>query len=312
VRQAAKRALVTGGAGFVGSHVAEAFLTAGYDVLAIDDLSSGSEENVPPGAALERLDIRDADALEQAVARFAPGVVCHLAAQASVTVSVREPAYDLDVNVRGTVAVCEAARKARAPVVYASTGGALYGDRAPFPTPETFVAEPHSPYGASKLGGEVYVTTWGRLHGAPSVSLRLGNVYGPRQNPHGEAGVVAIFSGRLLAGEGPTVFGDGRQTRDYVHAADVARAFVLAAEAGTPGIFNVGWGRETTVLELLESLQQAAGTALEPEFEPLRPGELGRSALDSSLIAAELGWRPGIELDEGLADTFRWYATSSS
>jgi UDP-glucose 4-epimerase len=308
VRQAAKRALVTGGAGFVGSHVAEAFLAADYDVLVVDDLSSGAEENVPRGAELERLDIRDAEALEEAVASFAPAVVCHLAAQPSVTVSVREPAFDLDVNVGGTLAVCEAARKAGAAVVYAATGGALYGDRAPFPTPETFVAEPHSPYGASKLGGELYVTTWGRLHGAPNVSLRLGNVYGPRQNPHGEAGVVAIFSGCLLARERPTVFGDGRQTRDYVHAADVARAFVLAAEAGRPGIFNVGWGRETTVLALLESLQRAAGTALEPGFEPLRPGELGRSALDSSRIAAELGWRPRIELDEGLADTFRWYA----
>jgi UDP-glucose 4-epimerase len=306
-----KRVLVTGAAGFVGSHVAEAFLAAGFDVLAVDDLSTGREHNVPREAGFEQLDIVDAEGLARAVNRYRPDVVCHLAAQASVTVSVRDPVRDLRANVEGTANVCRAAAGARAPLLYASTGGALYGDRAPVPTPETFFPEPHSPYGASKLGGELYVTTWGRLYGLPNVALRLGNVYGPRQNPQGEAGVVAIFTDRLLRGEPPTVFGDGEQTRDYIHAADVASAFVLAARSERAGIFNVGWGRGTTVLELFDMLQQVAGTSLKPRFEPLRQGELLRSVIDSSAIAEALTWRPGIEFREGVAETFRWYKNSA-
>ena len=306
-----KRVLVTGGAGFVGSHVAEAFLAEGFDVLAVDDLSTGCEQNVPREAGFEQLDIGDAKVVALAVNRFGPDVVCHLAAQASVTVSVRDPVRDLRTNVEGTVSVCRAAQEAGAPLLYASTGGALYGDRAPVPTPETFFPQPHSPYGASKLGGELYVTTWGRLCGLPNVALRLGNVYGPRQNPHGEAGVVAIFSDHLLRGEPPTIFGDGKQTRDYVHATDVASAFVLAARSERAGIFNVGWGRGTTVLELFDMLQRVAGTSLGPRFEPLRPGELLRSVIDSSAIANALKWRPGIEVREGLAATFRWYKNSA-
>jgi UDP-glucose 4-epimerase len=301
---------VTGGAGFIGSHVVEAFQAAGYEPLVLDDLSSGDAGNVPAGVELVEADVVDVEAVARIVGGFGPTVVCHLAAQATVTVSLEDPARDLAVNVLGTLNVCEAAREAGAPVVYASTGGALYGDEAPLPTPETFFPEPGAPYGVSKLGGEVYVTTWARLHGLPNVALRLGNVYGPRQNPHGEAGVVAIFSGRLLAGERPTVYGEGSPTRDYVHVSDVARAFVLAAESGVPGIFNVGWGRETNVLELLGHLQRAAGTNLEPELQPLRSGELRRSALDSSRIAAELGWRPEIDVADGLAETYGWYAAS--
>jgi UDP-glucose 4-epimerase len=306
-----KRVLVTGGAGFVGSHVAEAFLAEGCDVLAVDDLSTGRKQNVPREAGFEQLDIAVAEAVTLAVNRYRPDVVCHLAAQASVTVSVRDPVRDLRTNVEGTANVCRAAAEARAPVLYASTGGALYGDRAPVPTPETFFPEPHSPYGASKLGAELYVTTWGRLYGLPNVALRLGNVYGPRQNPQGEAGVVAIFSGHLLRGKPPTIFGDGKQTRDYVHAADVASAFVLAAESQRAGVFNVGWGRGTTVVELFEMLQQVAGTSLGPRFEPLRPGELLRSVIDSSAIEEALKWRPRIEVREGLAATFRWYKNSA-
>jgi UDP-glucose 4-epimerase len=306
-----RRVLVTGAAGFVGSHVAEAFVAEGFDVLAVDDLSTGREQNVPREADFERLDIVDAEGLALAVDRYRPDIVCHLAAQGSVTVSVRDPVRDLRANVEGTANVCRAAAGAGARLIYASTGGALYGDRAPVPTPETFFPEPHSPYGASKLGGELYVTTWGRLCGLPNVALRLGNVYGPRQNPQGEAGVVAIFSDRLLRGEPPTIFGDGEQTRDYVYATDVASAFILAAESERAGIFNVGWGRGTTVLELFDMLQQVAGTSLEPRFEPLRPGELLRSVIDSSAIAEALTWRPGIEFREGVAETFRWYKDSA-
>lgn len=304
-----KAAVVTGGAGFIGSHVVEAFLDAGYEVLAIDDLSTGSEANVPSDARLVQLDIVDGARLARVIAAAQPDVICHLAAQASVTVSVRMPARDLEVNVRGTLNVCEAARTVGAPVVFASTGGALYGDLAALPTPEHTRPEPLAPYGASKLSGEVYVATWGRLHALPNVVLRLGNVYGPRQNARGEAGVVAIFSERLLRGLPPTVYGDGRQTRDYVHVADVAGAFLLAGEARQAGTLNVGRGVETSVLELLAVLQEAAGSSLEPEFAPPRPGELSRSALDSRAIKEALGWQAEVPLDQGLAETFRFYAS---
>jgi UDP-glucose 4-epimerase len=300
------RVVVTGGAGFIGSHVADEFLARGDEVVVVDDLSTGLAENVPGDARLERVDIVDADALERAFG-FEPELVCHLAAQASVTVSVEKPALDCSVNVLGTLNVCEAARRRGAPVVFASTGGALYGDGAPLPTPESYAPRPLSPYGASKLAGEAYVATWERLHGLPNVVLRLGNVYGPRQNPHGEAGVVAIFSGRLLSGERPQLRGEGRPTRDYVHVSDVAASFAAAGAAARPGTYNVGTGRETSAARLLDLLQGAAGTALEPEQVPLQPGELHASALDASLIERELGWRPTVAVEEGLAETLDWY-----
>ena len=299
-----RRAVVTGGAGFVGSHVVDLFLAEGYDVVSIDDLSTGRESNVAEDARLEQLDIVDADRVEEVVSSARPTVVCHLAAQASVTVSVKSPDRDLDVNVKGTFNVCESARRAGAPVVFASTGGALYGDGVPLPTPEETPARPLSPYGSSKLAGEAYVGTWGRLHGIPNVVLRLGNVYGPRQSPHGEAGVVAIFSDRLRTGEQPIVYGEGRPTRDYIHVADVARAFLAAATEGRDGTYNVGWGAETSVSELLDAMQRIAGTSVEPRMEPLRAGELNRSALDSSRIASELGWGPQVRLEDGLASTY--------
>lgn len=302
------RVVVTGGAGFVGSHVADGFLARGAAVLVVDDLSSGREENVPRAAELERLDIRDAPALLRVVESFGPGVVSHLAAQASVTASVREPAHDLAVNVLGTLNVLEAARACGARVVFASTGGAIYGDDAAVPTPETAARQPASPYGTSKLAAEEYVETWSRLHGLPNVTLRLGNVYGPRQVPHGEAGVVAIFCDHLLRGVAPTVYGDGTQTRDYVHVSDVVEAFVAAAAAPAPGVFNVGTGVETSVNRLLELLQEVAGTELNPRFEPLRPGELLRSALDAARLRRELGWEPRVAAAEGIAATFEEYA----
>jgi UDP-glucose 4-epimerase len=303
----ARRALVTGGAGFVGSHVADAFADGGYETLAVDDLSTGNRANV--AGDLVVVDIRDFEELRRVAREFRPTLVAHLAAQASVTRSVREPGEDLDVNVRGTLHVLEIARESGAPVVFASTGGALYGDGVELPTPETAPTQPLSPYGGSKLAGETYVGVWSRLHGLPNVVLRLGNVYGPRQAPHGEAGVVAIFSDKLSSGEQPTVFGDGGQTRDYTHVSDVARAFVLAGEAGRPGTYNVGTGVETSVNELLRILQDAAQTALEPRHEALRPGELLRSALDATRIGEELGWRPEIGVADGLPATYRAYTS---
>ena len=305
---AERRALVTGGAGFIGSHVVDRFLEAGYDVVAIDDLSTGRRENVDDRAVFEQLDIVDGPRVRSVSRDFGPTVIAHLAAQASVTRSVREPELDLSVNVLGTLNVLEAARDSGAPVVFASTGGAIYGADAQLPAPETTATEPLSPYGASKLAAEAYVTTWTRLHGLPNVVLRLANVYGPRQNPHGEAGVVAIFSEKLETGERPTVYGDGEQTRDYVHVADVSRAFLLAAERGEPGIFNVGTSVETTVNQLLAIMQRVAGTSLDPIHEPMRPGELLRSALDAARIGEALGWQPELGVDDGLGQTYRSYA----
>jgi UDP-glucose 4-epimerase len=300
------RVVVTGGAGFVGSHVAEIFLERGDEVLVVDDLSSGSRENVPERASFEELDIAEQDALEEALGEGAD-LVCHLAAQPSVTVSVEDPVRDCTSNVLGTLNVCEAARTRGAPVIFASTGGALYGNNAPRPTPEDVAPEPLSPYGASKLAGEAYVSTWRRLYGMPNVVLRLGNVYGPRQSPHGEAGVVAIFSGRLLAGEAPELRGSGTPTRDYVHVHDIARAFVAAAEARRAGTYNVGTGQETSTARVYEILRRAVGTDLEPAHVELKSGELAASALDSSRIQQELGWRATTDVEEGLAQTLDWY-----
>ena len=302
------RVVVTGGAGFIGSHVVDAFLARGDTVLVVDDLSSGRREHVAATADLEQGDVADAGRLSKVLQEFRPQLICHLAAQASVTVSVTNPDLDFDSNVRGTFNVCQAAAALEARVLFASTGGALYGNDAPIPTPESHVPAPLSPYGASKLAGEAFVATQARSHGLSHVVLRLGNVYGPRQNPHGEAGVVAIFSDRLLDGRPPTVYGYGTPTRDYVHVADVTRAFTLAADGDVSGTFNVGWGKEISVLELLELLQRVAGREVEPELEPLRAGELDRSAIDSRAAEATLGWRPEIELEEGIAETFRWYA----
>jgi len=300
------RVVVTGGAGFVGSHVVDAFLERGDEVLVVDDLSTGRRQNVPAGASFEVLDIVDEDALARAFA-FDPKLVCHLAAQASVTVSVENPQLDCRVNVLGTLNVLEAARAHGAPVVFASTGGALYGDGAPLPTPEDFAPRPLSPYGASKLAGEAYVATWARLHGHANVVLRLGNVYGPRQNPHGEAGVVAIFSGLLLDGGRPQLRGGGSPTRDYVYVEDVAAAFVAAAGTRGPRTLNVGTGRQTSTARLLELLQDAAGTAVDPQQVDLQSGELQTSVLDSARIERELGWRARVGVEEGLARTLDWY-----
>jgi UDP-glucose 4-epimerase len=295
-------AIVTGGAGFIGSHVVDMLLAEGFAVVVLDDLSTGDAARVADQATVEVLDITDAPSLDRVFDAVAPTVVFHLAAQASVTVSVKTPQRDCEVNVGGTLNVLQAATRHRAQVIVTSTGGALYGDRAPIPTPETWIPAPISPYGASKWAGEAYVVTWREATGLPHTVCRLGNVYGPRQNPLGEAGVVAIFSHQLWSGEVPTLFGFGKPTRDYVHVHDVARALLSAQ--GKPGTFNISGGRETTVQEVFDGLQAAAGTALEPELAPLREGELERSCIDPSAAERELGWRAEIGVRDGLRDTY--------
>jgi UDP-glucose 4-epimerase len=295
--------VVTGGAGFIGSHLVDALLADGKRVVVIDDLSSGDAKRVPSQASLEVVDIVDRAAIDRVMDAAAPEAIFHVAAQASVTVSVSNPRRDCDVNVAGTLNVLEAATRHRAPVTFTSTGGALYGDAAPLPTPETYIPEPLAPYGASKWAGEAYVLTWSRSQRIPHAVCRLGNVYGPRQSPHGEAGVVAIFSYKLWAGEQPVLFGHGEPTRDYIHVSDVVRA--LMAASGSAGVFNIATGTATPVAAILEALQEAAGTSVTPELAPLREGELERSCLDSGRAAEQLGWKAEVVLQEGLASTHR-------
>jgi UDP-glucose 4-epimerase len=303
------RAIVTGGAGFIGSHVADALCARGDEVTVIDDLSNGRRENVPGDARLEVLDIREP--LGDLFDELRPEVCFHLAAQASVSVSVQEPVLDAEVNVLGTVRVLEAALPHGARVVFSSTGGAIYGECDHGPAPETAERRPLSPYGTSKLAGEEYLASFNRLHGTGHVSLRYANVYGPRQDPHGEAGVVAIFFGRLAAGERPRIFDDGLLTRDYVYVGDVVRASLAAAERGE-GVFNVGTGSETTVLDLFERCRAVSGVDVEPEFAPSRAGDLRRSVLDPGRAERELGWRAETSLDDGLARTWAFFGKEST
>lgn len=298
-----RSAIVTGGAGFIGSHVADRLLADGAQVVVVDDLSTGARERVPDGAELEVIDIVDFDALRRVAEAVRPEAIFHLGAQSVVTISVKDPWRDLEINVRGTLNVSQAARELRVPVVFSSTGGALYGDDAPMPTPETEPPKPVAPYGASKWAGEAYLVTWATADGLPHAVLRLGNVYGPRQNPHGEAGVVAIFSHRLWSGERATLFGRGMASRDYVHVDDVVEAMMRAAGVG--GVFNISAGREVPVSEIFELVREAAGVESEPELAPLREGELERSCLDPSAAAEKLGWRAEIPLDHGIAETYR-------
>jgi len=300
------RALVTGGAGFIGSHVAEALVARGDDVHVLDNLTTGRRENVPVGARLHEGDVRtDTDS---AFDEVRPDACFHLAAQANVRVSVEDPTYDAEVNVLGTLRVLEAARRYGTKVVFASTGGAIYGE-CDGPADEESERRPLAPYGTSKLAGEEYLATYNRLHGAGHVSLRYANVYGPRQDPHGEAGVVAIFMATLAEGGTPRIFGDGHQTRDYVFVADVVDA-TLAALDREGGVFNVGTGRETSVLDLYDAVTAASGVRREPELAPPRLGELQRSVLDPERAARELRWQARHGLDEGLRATWKWISDS--
>ena len=295
-------AIVTGGAGFIGSHVVDALIGDGYAVSVIDDMSSGDAARVNPAAELLEVDIVDLAALEAAVAKIKPRAVFHLAAQASVVVSVENPGRDCEVNVRGTLNVVEAAGRCGAPVVFTSTGGALYGDEAPTPTAEDFIPAPLSPYGASKWAAEAYVKTWSLSSGIPHAVCRLGNVYGPRQSPHGEAGVVAIFAHRLYTDQAPKLYGHGRPTRDYVYVGDIVSA--LLAASGRSGTYNIATGAETDVSTVWEELSAAAGKRIEPELADLRPGELTHSCLDVGLAERELGWRAQVSVGEGLRLTY--------
>ena len=299
--------IVTGGAGFIGSNVVDAVIARGDRVTVIDNLSTGKRSNleraVQDGVRLVVADVRDSGAVAEIFESARPDVVFHLAAQIDVRHSVEEPADDATANVLGTIGVLEAARRVGARrVVNTSTGGGLYGNADVLPTPEGHPIRPLAPYGQGKHAAEGYCELYTRLHGLATVSLRYGNVYGPRQDVHGEAGVVAIFCGALLDGRRPTVFGDGRQTRDWVDVSDVARANLLAAEAHLTGPVNIGHGQETSVLELIDALNDVGvrGRLDDPEFAPERSGEVRRSCLDVSRAKRELGWEPKTELRQGL------------
>ncbi|HEX7300679.1 MAG TPA: NAD-dependent epimerase/dehydratase family protein [Solirubrobacteraceae bacterium] len=309
------RALVTGGAGFIGSHLVEALLDRGDEVSVIDDLSTGKRENLQAalarGASLHEVDIRDVQRTHTVLAGARPEIVFHLAAQIDVRKSIEDPAWDAAINVGGTINLLEAARGADVRrVVNTSTGGAIYGETDVVPTPESITPRPMAAYGQSKFCAETYCGLYERLYGLSSVTLRYGNVYGPRQDPHGEAGVIAIFCAALLAGQRPKVFGDGRQTRDYVYVDDVVAAnLAAAAHPEAHGAYNVGTGREASVLELIAALREAAGLRdheFEPEFAPPRPGEVRRSWLDVTRAHAELGFSAETDLTSGMKRTLDW------
>jgi UDP-glucose 4-epimerase len=302
------RVLVTGGAGFVGSNLVDALVARGDEVAVLDDLSTGRRENLDDalskGARLVEGDVRDAAAVGGLAGEVGPEVVFHLAAQIDVRRSVEDPAFDAAVNVGGTANALEAARAAGSSrFVFVSTGGAIYGEGAgrDLPLPEDAPIAPLSPYGLSKYAAEGYVSLYERLHGLSGVSLRLGNVYGPRQDPLGEAGVIAIFCGRLQDGRRPTVYGDGTQTRDYIYVGDVVAAALAAAETGVSGALNIGTGRETDVLELARLLAEIRDASdFEPELAPPRTGEVRRISLDASRARQELGWQATTGLTDGL------------
>ncbi len=302
------RSLVTGGAGFIGSNLVDALLARGDEVTIVDDLSTGRLSNLDgalaAGAELRELDVRDGAALSALAAELKPRTVFHLAAQIDVRKSVADPAWDASINVGGTANVLEAAHAGESGrVVFVSTGGAIYGEGEGqrLPLDEGAPIAPMSAYGQSKFAAEGYLALYERLYGLSTVALRLGNIYGPRQDPLGEAGVIAIFCGLLASGGRPTVYGDGEQTRDYVYVGDVVSAALAAAGSTANGPINVGTGRETSVLELVAALRELSGAAgFEPEFAPPRTGEVQRIALDASRAERELGWRAAVGLEEGL------------
>jgi UDP-glucose 4-epimerase len=304
------KAIVTGGAGFIGSNLVDALLDRGDEVAIVDDFSSGREANLEGalarGATLHRADIRDAARMAEIFAAERPASVFHLAAQIDVRVSVADPALDARTNVEGTINLLAAARDAGARrFVFASTGGAIYGETDVVPTPETVAPAPMAPYGASKLCAEQYLGLYERLFGLPTVAMRFGNVYGPRQDPHGEAGVIAIFCGRLRTGARPTVYGDGRQTRDYIYVGDVVSGLIAAADADAGGSFNLGTEEETSVLRLVELLgRHATNGDFAPQFEAERLGEIERSCLEVSRAREVLGWSAAVPIEQGLGLTY--------
>ncbi len=302
------RALVTGGAGFIGSNLVDALLARGDEVTVLDNLSTGRIANLEDararGAELVEQDIRDAAAVAKLFERVRPDVVFHLAAQIDVRRSVADPVFDARVNVEGTINVLEAARGTGVTrFVNTSTGGAIYGEGRILPAPEDHPVAPEAGYGQSKFAAEGYCELYSRLHGLSTVSLRYGNVFGPRQDPLGEAGVVAIFCGRLLERSRPTIFGDGRQTRDYVYVGDVVEANLAAGATDLDGPINIGRGEPVSVLDLVTALGRLEGRDLDPDFAPPRPGEVRDIHLDPARARAELDWRPRVGLEEGLERT---------
>jgi len=300
------RVLVTGGAGFIGSHLTDGFLARGDKVTVIDDLSAGRAGRLADAATLYKLSVADAPSIADLVARVRPQLICHLAAHIDVRSSVASPAADAHVNVVGTVSVLEAARAIDARVLFASSGGALYGRNAPIPSREDVLPLPESPAGIAKYCAEQYIGLYNRLHGTRHSILRMANVYGPRQDPAGESGVIPIFCASALAGLAPTVYGDGTQTRDYVYVADTVRAFLAAADTDRPGTWNIGAGTEVGVLDVVAIIDALAGGAAAPQFGPPRAGELLRSALAVGRAARDLGWRARVPLNDGVAAVYRW------
>src|SRR5688572_12471513 len=311
----AKTILITGGAGFIGSHAAELLLAGGWEVRIGDDLSSGRRENRPARARFHELNVTSPE-FAKVVKEGKFDAVAHLAAQMDVRKSLDDPVFDATSNIIGTLNLMEGIRASgsKTLTIFASTGGALYGDSGRPPNHETNEKNPESPYAVSKLSCEYYLSYYGRIHGSEAVALRFGNVYGPRQDPHGEAGVVAIFCGRILKGDALTIFGDGKQTRDYVYVGDVARAIFVTATTPLPvkgGIdaraFNIGTGRGTSVLELAKLLQAAASSNVPVKFGPHRAGEVQDSFLTCAKAHELIGWKPDVTLPEGLRKTFAWF-----
>ena len=301
--------LVTGGAGFIGSHTVDALVAAGlHQVSIIDNLSAGKRHQVNPGARFHEADLRDADAVRRAIEAETPEIIVHLAAQMDVRRSVADPSFDAQVNVVGFLNLMEAARRhGLRRVIFSSTGGAIYGEQETFPAPEDHPLHPVSPYGVAKLATEAYLFFYKVQYGIDYAAMRYGNVYGPRQDPHGEAGVVAIFCGRMLEGKPCTIYGDGKQTRDYVFVGDVARANITAANSNVSGAINIGTGVETSVNDLYHTLGTVADVTRAPEYGPARPGEQSRSVISPTRAQQLLGWRPQVELANGLDQTFTYF-----
>ncbi|MCB0334610.1 MAG: NAD-dependent epimerase/dehydratase family protein, partial [Bdellovibrionales bacterium] len=298
-----RKILVTGGAGFIGSHIVDAFLACGDEVYVIDDLSSGNLENLNPAAHFTKADIRSEEAA-RFVADLRPDILVHAAAQISVSMSMKDPKHDAEVNVVGLANLLHAFGGSDFPhVVFISTGGAIYGEQEVYPADESHVCQPTSMYGLNKYVSEQYLQFWHREMGLTYTVLRLSNVYGPRQSPHGEAGVIAIFHKYLLGGKTPTIFGTGAQTRDFVFVGDVVSAVLSAAETKTSGTFNIGTGAETSVNELYQLICNSLRTDISPHYEPSRPGEQMRSCITAALANKKLGWEPSVTLAEGIQKT---------